>query len=123
MNAQPTPFLNRSAVKRGKRIIVAVVGGTVLAAGFALVVLPGPAFIVIPAGLAILAMEFAWARRWLRKARGYLPNMKARKKPATASFASPENFQRVRASASCRNAIPSTQTEIPQPAKNYTEQI
>ena len=117
MNDQPTPFLNRSAIRKGKRIIVALVGGTVLALGLALVVLPGPAFIVIPAGLAILAMEFAWARRWLRKARGYLPNRKARKKPETASFASPENYHRARAAALCRNAIPSTQTEIPQPEK------
>jgi ribosome-associated translation inhibitor RaiA len=57
-----------------KRIAILVVGSTVLAIGVALIVLPGPAFIVIPAGLAILAIEFAWARRWLRKARGLLPN-------------------------------------------------
>jgi tellurite resistance protein TerC len=44
-----------------------VVGGTVLLVGFALIVLPGPAFVVIPVGLAILGLEFAWARRWLRK--------------------------------------------------------
>ena len=62
-----------TTLKRIKRIIVAVVGGTVLALGIALVVLPGPAFIVIPAGLAILAFEFAWARRWLRSARAILP--------------------------------------------------
>jgi tellurite resistance protein TerC len=37
--------------------------------GVALLVLPGPAFVVIPVGLAILATEYAWARRWLRKAR------------------------------------------------------
>lgn len=79
MNARPTPFLNRSAIKRGKRFIVGVAGGTVLAVGLALVVLPGPAFLVIPAGLAILAMEFGWARRWLRKAKGLLPNMKPRR--------------------------------------------
>ena len=52
-----------------KRIAVAVIGGTVLLVGVALIVLPGPAFVVIPAGLAILATEFAWARRWLRKAK------------------------------------------------------
>ena len=52
-----------------QRIVVIVVGGTVLAIGAALIVLPGPAFIVIPLGLAILAIEFAWARRWLHKAR------------------------------------------------------
>jgi hypothetical protein len=56
-----------------KRIVVTVVGGTVLALGIALIVLPGPAFLVIPAGLAILAIEFAWARRWLRSARVLLP--------------------------------------------------
>jgi len=48
------------------RLIILVVGMTVLLIGIALIVLPGPAFVVIPAGLAILATEFAWARRWLR---------------------------------------------------------
>ena len=60
-------------MKQIKRIVVMVLGGTVLAAGVALIVLPGPAFIVIPLGLAILAIEFAWARRWLRSARAILP--------------------------------------------------
>jgi Putative transmembrane protein (PGPGW) len=50
-----------------RRIAVAIVGGTVLAVGVALIVLPGPALVVIPIGLAILGVEFAWARRWLRK--------------------------------------------------------
>jgi len=50
-----------------RRIAVAVVGGTVLLVGLALIVLPGPAFVVIPLGLAILGLEFAWARAWLRK--------------------------------------------------------
>lgn len=35
--------------------------------GLAMVVLPGPAFIFIPAGLAILATEFIWARKLLQK--------------------------------------------------------
>lgn len=50
-----------------RRIAVSVVGGTVLLVGVALIVLPGPAFVVIPLGLAILGLEFAWARLWLRK--------------------------------------------------------
>lgn len=50
-----------------KRIVIGVVGGTVCLVGLAMVVLPGPAFIVIPAGLGILAIEFAWARSWLKK--------------------------------------------------------
>jgi len=36
-----------------------------LAAGVLMLVLPEPAFVAIPAGLAILGVEFAWARRWL----------------------------------------------------------
>jgi tellurite resistance protein TerC len=57
-----------SASLRGARkVIVAVVGSTVLAIGVALIVLPGPAVIVIPAGLTILATEFVWARRLLRR--------------------------------------------------------
>jgi tellurite resistance protein TerC len=52
-----------------RRIAVALVGGTVLAIGVALLVLPGPALVVIPIGLAILGLEFAWARVWLRKVR------------------------------------------------------
>jgi tellurite resistance protein TerC len=49
-----------------RKIVVGVVGASVLAVGIAMIVLPGPAFIVIPAGLAILSIEFAWARHWLR---------------------------------------------------------
>lgn len=48
-----------------KRIVIAVAGFTVLLIGVAMIVLPGPAFIVIPAGLGILALEFAWAKRLL----------------------------------------------------------
>ena len=60
---------NLENIKIVRRIIVSVVGATVLLIGIALLVLPGPAFIVIPIGLAILATEYAWARRWLNRAR------------------------------------------------------
>jgi uncharacterized protein (TIGR02611 family) len=53
-------------LRQARRVIIAVIGFTVLLVGVALLVLPGPAFLVIPAGLAILAIEFAWARRWLQ---------------------------------------------------------
>ena len=55
--------------KAARRIIIAVVGAVVLLTGVVMLVTPGPAFIVIPAGLAILGLEFAWARLWLKKAR------------------------------------------------------
>jgi uncharacterized protein (TIGR02611 family) len=60
---------NLENIKVVKRVIVSVIGATVLLIGIALLVLPGPAFIVIPVGLAILASEYAWARRWLKRAR------------------------------------------------------
>ncbi len=49
------------------KVVIALIGGTITLIGIAMIVLPGPAFIVLPAGLAILAIEFAWARRWLKK--------------------------------------------------------
>jgi tellurite resistance protein TerC len=55
------------ALRLAKRIVISIVGFTVLAIGIAMIALPGPAFVVIPAGLAILGLEFAWARRWLHK--------------------------------------------------------
>lgn len=66
--------------RAARRVVVAVVGGTLVLIGVALLVLPGPAMVVIPVGLAILSLEFAWARRWLHRikdaannAAGYLP--------------------------------------------------
>jgi uncharacterized protein (TIGR02611 family) len=53
--------------RAARRVVVTVAGGTMLLVGVAMIVLPGPALVVIPAGLAIMALEFAWARRWLRK--------------------------------------------------------
>ncbi|ADG75724.1 Protein of unknown function, PGPGW, transmembrane [Cellulomonas flavigena DSM 20109] len=50
-------------------VAVAVVGGTVVLTGVAMLVLPGPGILAILAGLALLATEFAWARRWLDRAR------------------------------------------------------
>jgi uncharacterized protein (TIGR02611 family) len=55
-----------------RRILVFAVGSTVLLIGGVLLFTPGPAFVVIPIGLAILAIEFAWARRWLRKVRNLI---------------------------------------------------
>jgi uncharacterized protein (TIGR02611 family) len=50
-----------------RRIAVAVVGFSVLTVGILMIVLPGPAVVVIPVGLGILGLEFAWARRWLQR--------------------------------------------------------
>jgi hypothetical protein len=59
--------LGLDRVPRIRKVIVAVIGGTVVLIGLVLLVLPGPALIVIPIGLVILASEFAWARHVLRR--------------------------------------------------------
>jgi tellurite resistance protein TerC len=59
----------RITYRAARRIAVAVVGSTVLLIGIVMIVTPGPALLVIPIGLAILSVEFAWARLWLRKLR------------------------------------------------------
>lgn len=52
---------------RVRKLIVGVIGSTVVLFGLALIVLPGPAVVVVPLGLAILATEFAWARRLIKR--------------------------------------------------------
>jgi hypothetical protein len=61
-----------------KKFFIALIGGTVVLLGLMLLVLPGPGLLVIAAGLAILATEFFWARRAMRKAKGAVA--KARRK-------------------------------------------
>lgn len=62
--------LDRMPVVR--KVVYSVVGITVLLIGIAMIALPGPAFIVIPIGLAILASEYAWARRIIRRGRVFV---------------------------------------------------
>ena len=64
--------------RQARRVVILVLGSTVLLAGIALLVLPGPAILVIPLGLAILATEFAWARRWLQRIRQTIESIQYR---------------------------------------------
>lgn len=58
-------FIKRS----GKRIAVAIGGTVLILAGIAMLALPGPGWLTIFAGLALLATEFVWAERLLKKAK------------------------------------------------------
>ena len=57
-------------LKRGKlyRIAFVAAGFTLLIGGLAMLVLPGPALVVIPIGLAMLSLQFAWAENMLETA-------------------------------------------------------
>jgi len=58
-----------ATLRVARKVVAAVIGVSVVAVGAALIVLPGPAILVIPLGLAILGTEFLWARRLLRRLR------------------------------------------------------
>ena len=50
------------------RAIYVLAGFTVLIFGIITLITPGPAFVIIPIGLAMLSLEFTWAERLLEKA-------------------------------------------------------
>ena len=56
------------AYKVVRRVVIAVIGGTIVLLGVAMLVLPGPGLLTIVGGLAVLGVEFAFARRWLKRA-------------------------------------------------------
>jgi tellurite resistance protein TerC len=60
-------ILENKPYKIVRKVVIAVLGVSVLLIGAAMILLPGPAIVVIPVGLAILATEFAWAKSVLRK--------------------------------------------------------
>lgn len=73
---QPWSARWRSTPRGVRRVVVVVVGGGLVVAGVAMVVLPGPAILVIPAGVAVLASEFQFVRRWLVRARQRFPSLR-----------------------------------------------
>ena len=66
-----TAYFSKS-LRQVKRVVIAVIGFTVLAIGLVMVVLPGPALLVIPLALGILATEFVWARNLINKVKSKL---------------------------------------------------
>lgn len=60
-------------IRQARRLIVLIVGLTLFLSGVVMLITPGPGWLLILAGLSVLALEFVWARRLLRKikAKGY----------------------------------------------------
>lgn len=65
-----------------RKLVYSVLGVTVILIGIAMIVTPGPAAIVIPLGLAILAGEFAWARRIMRRGKVFVGRRLQRRRPS-----------------------------------------
>ena len=65
------------------RMLYTILGFTVLIAGLLMLVLPGPALIVIPVGLALLSLEFVWAEGLLERALEHGENAKRKAQETT----------------------------------------
>lgn len=91
------------SVRQVRKVIVAIVGSTVLLLGLAMVILPGPAVVVIPLGLAILATEFVWARRWLQRTRQFV-SRRDKKRGSPVNHAVPARAPALREESDAWNA-------------------
>ncbi|NVJ59921.1 MAG: PGPGW domain-containing protein [Gammaproteobacteria bacterium] len=58
-------------MKYVRKTLVSVVGLLIVLIGLIFIILPGPAILIIPLGLALLATEYEFARRWLKKFQVY----------------------------------------------------
>jgi uncharacterized protein (TIGR02611 family) len=88
--------MDAMGLRQVRHVVVFIVGMTVLLLGVVMLVTPGPAVVVIPAGLAILGLEFRWARRWLKQARVMLNkgiNSVSRRAPSSAEPSVKEQAQ------------------------------
>ncbi len=54
-----------------KKIIISIVGGILLIIGIIMIIVPGPAYLIIPAGLGILGSEYMWARKLHQKLKSF----------------------------------------------------
>ena len=59
-------------LRKARQLVVAVIGATVVIIGIIMIFTPGPAIVVIPLGLGILATEFVWARTLLHQVKTYI---------------------------------------------------
>jgi uncharacterized protein (TIGR02611 family) len=72
----PLKVVVRFIARNGRRIAVTIVGIVVVLVGLALLVLPGPGWLLIFLGLSILGTEYVWAQRLLRIAKEQANNAK-----------------------------------------------
>ena len=49
-----------------KKLSITIIGGLLLLLGLIMIVLPGPAILIIPLALTILALEYQWAKHYLK---------------------------------------------------------
>jgi tellurite resistance protein TerC len=63
-------------LRQARRVVIVVMGSTLLLLGLIMIIAPGPGFLTVFLGLAILGLEFAWARVWLARTRERMRDMR-----------------------------------------------
>lgn len=63
-----------------KKILVSIIGGIILIVGIVMIIVPGPAYLIIPAGLGILGTEYMWAKRLHHKLKDKVNNFLKKKR-------------------------------------------
>ncbi len=58
-----------------KATLLTLIGFACVAIGLIFVLLPGPAFLFLPVGLALLSLEYDWAKTWLRRCQRWMREM------------------------------------------------
>lgn len=109
--------LDRISLPTLRKIVIAILGGSVLLIGVAMILLPGPAILVIPLGLAILATEFLWAKRMLARIRARfskIPQPGVSPDPASSHHSADESPE-PKAGTAAVDALPARMTDSPRP--------
>ena len=57
----------REATRQARRVVIFIVGLALLLCGLVMLITPGPGWLLIFAGLGVLALDFVWARRFMNK--------------------------------------------------------
>lgn len=81
-----SPNLPNDLIRHGRRLIVLVFGLTLFLIGIAMIVLPGPALVVIPLSLVVLGTEFLWAKRLLKRIKRETERLRSMVREGTAKF-------------------------------------
>ncbi len=55
-----------------RKTLITLIGGALTLLGMVLIIMPGPAWLLLPIGLAVLSLEYHWAKRWLKKSQVYM---------------------------------------------------
>jgi len=98
-----------------RRLVITAVGLSVLLVGAVMIVTPGPALVFIPLGLAILGVEFVWARHALHQLKAKAESLASRRgsaRPAPAAPHEPPEHP--------QHATPPEPAEPPAPAEPQT---